>query len=455
MTFTTINPYDQRKINSYKTFDQNQVKDTIEKAHETFLKFRHKKPSSRSDKMLKVAEILKTNKTKYASQITREMGKPITQSIAEIEKCAMVCEYYAQNAEELLKADIVKTDANSSYVTKEAIGVIFSIMPWNYPFWQVFRVLAPNIMLGNGLIVKHSPNTLGCAEMISEIIDEAGFAPNTFSHIIIEVDQVESVIAHRLIKGVTFTGSTKAGSKVAALAGKHIKKSVLELGGSNAMVVFEDADLERTAEECVKARFQNTGQSCIAGKRLMVQEYIYEEFIEKIKTRVHALQEGNPNEENTYISVLAREDLAENLNNQLKKSIKMGAKLTSGGHQDKTYFEPTLVENVTTDMPIFKEETFGPLLAIIPFKSDEDAIKLINQSDFGLGASIFTNNEERFDKLAHQLDDGAVFMNAMVKSQPKLPFGGTKNSGYGRELGKEGILEFANIKTIYKQQNEI
>ena len=270
MTFTTVNPYDQKEIQQYHTIDNDQVDSIIKNAHQTFLKFKHKTPGSRTDKMLKVAQVLRNNKEKYASQITLEMGKPISQAKAEVEKCALVCEFYANNAERLLSSDVVEANSKTAYVRKEPLGVIFGIMPWNYPFWQVFRVLAPNIMLGNGLIIKHSPNTLGCAEMISEIIDEAGFSSYTFSHVIIEIEQVEKIIAHKFIKGVTFTGSTKAGSSVAALAGKYIKKSVLELGGSNALCVFDDADLDEAADECVKARFQNTGQSCIAGKRLLV-----------------------------------------------------------------------------------------------------------------------------------------------------------------------------------------
>jgi len=450
MSFTTKNPYTLQNIKEYDILNDSKVEEIIEKAHRTYLKFRQKKPSSRIEKMLKIAEILIENKKKYAKQITFEMGKPISQSIKEIEKCALVCKYYAKHSEHLLQTESIKQDGSIANISKEPLGIIFGIMPWNYPFWQVFRVLAPNIMLGNSLIIKHSPNTLGCAEMISDIVEEAGFEKHTFSHVIINVEQVESIIANKYIKGVTFTGSTKAGSAVASLAGKYIKKSVLELGGSNALVVFEDADLDQTADICIKARFQNTGQSCIAGKRLLVHEKIYKEFVKKIKSGINSLKIGDPTKEDTYISVLARKDLAETLENQLKDSINQGARLISGGKRKDCFFEPTILESVTPEMTVFNEETFGPLLPITSFRTDEDALRLINQSDYGLGVSLFTKNEDRFNKLYSQIEDGAVFKNATVKSQPDLPFGGTKNSGYGRELGKEGILEFANIKTIYK-----
>jgi len=448
MVFTTINPYTNQNIKDYQTNSDEEVKHIIEKAHETFERFKHQGPETRKEKMLNLSRILLENKNKCANLITSEMGKPISQSVAEIEKCALACEYYAMKAEQFLENVVVKTDTNSSYITHKPLGVIFAIMPWNYPFWQVFRVLAPNIMLGNSVIVKHAENTLGCGEAIQDIVEKAGFKSGTFSHVVIEENQTENIIAHKLILGVTFTGSTKGGSAIASLAGKYIKKSVLELGGSNALVVFEDADLEQTAETCLKARFQNTGQSCIAGKRLLIQETIYNKFLDLLLKKVKAINIGDPSDENTYLSVLARQDLAENLKQQLEDSLKKGAKLRYGGGQKNTYFEPTLVESDDLDLPVFTEETFGPLLAITSFKNEKDAVGIINRSAYGLGASIFTANLDRFNSMADQIEDGAVFLNDLVKSDPKLPFGGTKRSGYGRELGKEGILEFANIKTV-------
>ena len=448
MVFTTKNPYTNQSLKNYQTLSDNEVKDIIEKADQTFKTFKHLGPSTRKAKMLNMKRILLEHKEEYASLITNEMGKPISQSIAEIEKCALACEHYAMHAEHYLEDVAIKTDAKSSFVTHQPLGVIFGIMPWNYPFWQVFRVLAPNIMLGNSVIVKHAENTLGCGEAIQDIVEKAGFKPHTFSHIIIEEQQTEQVIAHNLIQGVTFTGSTKGGSAIASLAGKYIKKSVLELGGSNAMVVFDDANLEKTVELCLQARFQNTGQSCIAGKRLLIQEGIYNAFLELLIEEVKQINIGDPAERETYLSVLAREDLAENLKKQLENSLQNGAKLIYGGHQKSTYFEPTLVESVDLNLPIFSEETFGPLMAITSFKTQNEALEIINSSDYGLGASVFTTDDKKFKEMAAHIEDGAVFMNDLVKSHPKLPFGGTKRSGYGRELGKEGILEFANIKTI-------
>ena len=448
MIFSTKNPYNNQHLNTYKTLDYSEIENTINKAHETFQKFRHLGPESRKEKMLNMRRVLLDHKYRYARMITNEMGKPIAQAVAEIEKCALVCEHYAVHAEAYLQDVSIKTNSKSSNVSYQPLGVIFGIMPWNYPFWQVFRVIAPNIMLGNSVIVKHAENTLGCGELIQDIVEQAGFKPHTFSHVVIEENQTENIIAHPLIKGVTFTGSTKGGSAVAGLAGKYIKKSVLELGGSNALVVFEDADLDKTADICVQARFQNTGQSCIAGKRLLIQESIYDAFLELLVEKVTQIKTGDPSDDNTYLSVLAREDLAENLKAQLEESLESGAELILGGNQKGTFFEPTLVQSNQLDLPIFSEETFGPLLAITSFKEENEAVEIINSSKYGLGASIFTTNTERFHHMARQLDDGAIFMNSMVKSDPLLPFGGTKQSGYGRELGKEGILEFANIKTI-------
>jgi len=452
MRFSTKNPYTNQHLNTYETLNDTEVKDVIEKAHDTFQRFRHLGPETRKEKMLNMTRVLLDNKDKYARMITNEMGKPIVQAVAEIEKCALVCEHYAVHAEAYLQEVSIKTNSKSSLVSYQPLGVMFGIMPWNYPFWQVFRVIAPNIMLGNSVMIKHAENTLGCGELIQDIVEQAGFKSGTFSHVIIEENQTEKIISDNRIQGVTFTGSTKGGSAVASLAGKHLKKSVLELGGSNALVVFEDTDLDKTADICIQARFQNSGQSCIAGKRLLIQEGFYDAFLEVLVEKAKKIKTGDPLNENTYLSVLAREDLAENLKSQLEESIKSGAKLIFGGNQKGTYFEPTLVESNQLDLPIFSDETFGPLLAITSFKEDNEAVEIINSSKYGLGASLFTSYTERFQEMARQLDDGAVFMNSMVKSDPLLPFGGTKQSGFGRELGKEGIHEFANIKTVCREE---
>lgn len=445
----TVNPYTKENIKTFTYISDEEVKEAILHSHASFQHFKKESYSSRSQMLLKLADLFHSEKERLAKVITSEMGKPIQQAKAEIEKCAWVCTYYAQNAAELLKPKQIKTDASISEVHYEASGVLLAIMPWNYPYWQVMRCLAPAVMLGNAVLLKHADNVLQSAQLLQELVHKAGVPTHFFQHIIIKENQTEAIIAHPHITGVTLTGSTKAGSAVASLAGKYLKKSVLELGGSNAMLVFEDADLEKTADICVQARFQNTGQSCIAGKRLLVQDTVYPTFLELLTTKIKQLQVGDPTDENTYISVLAREDLAENLSRQLKDSLAMGGKLRLGGQRKFTFFEPTLVEDVTPNMPIFDEETFGPLLAVTSFQTEQEAVDLANHKHYGLGVSIFTADQDKALRLVPLFKDGAVFINSLVKSDPRLPFGGTQKSGYGRELGEEGIHEFANIKTVY------
>ncbi|HLS29792.1 MAG TPA: NAD-dependent succinate-semialdehyde dehydrogenase [Flavobacteriaceae bacterium] len=446
---TSINPYTGEKIAEYKELSKSKIKKKLKSADKTFSEWRMSKFSRRRELLFNLAEVLRKNKTKYAEMITAEMGKPITQSKAEIEKCAWLCEYYAEEAENLLSKKVIETDAHKSYVTYEPIGVVLAVMPWNYPFWQAFRFAAPAMMAGNVGVLKHASNVQGCAELIEEAFLEAKFPKGCFQNLCISSKKVERVIRSKYVKAVTLTGSGPAGSSVASIAGQEIKKSVLELGGSNALVVFEDADLDETVQTCVQARFQNTGQSCIAGKRLLIHESIYDEFVEKFLMEVRELKSGDPMDEETFIGVLAREDLAEDLEKQMNKSVKKGAKIILGGNRDQTYFEPTILIDVKKKTPAFKEETFGPLMAITPFKTDVEAIDLVNASDYGLGVSVFTKDLDRAEAMIPHFDDGAVFINELVKSDPRLPFGGTKDSGYGRELSEDGIKEFVNRKTVY------
>src|SRR5690606_28413577 len=392
---------------------------------------------------------LKKNKREYAEMMTLEMGKPISQAIAEVEKCAWVCEYYAENAEKQLANEVIKTDAHKSFVSYEPIGVVLAIMPWNYPFWQVFRFAAPALMAGNIGILKHASNVFGSALNIEKVFKRAGFPENCFTTLLIGSDAVEAIIENEKIKAVTLTGSGPAGSSVASIAGKNIKKTVLELGGSNALVVLKDCDMEKAIETCVQARFQNTGQSCIAGKRLLIDESISEEFVEKMLVKIRELKSGDPMDGETYIGTLAREDLAMDLEKQVKASVKAGAKLEMGGKRQGAYFEPTVLTNVFEEMTVFSEETFGPVLSVTTFNTVEEAVALSNNSKFGLGVSLFTKNIEAAEKLAFQFDEGAVFINELVKSDPRLPFGGIKQSGYGRELSGHGIYEFVNKKTVF------
>ncbi|NND88343.1 MAG: NAD-dependent succinate-semialdehyde dehydrogenase, partial [Flavobacteriaceae bacterium] len=422
-TITSQNPYSKEKIESYKTHTKKEIETILNQANDRFYKWRETSYSERKQLMLAAAKELKKNKDEYARQITVEMGKPITQSISEIEKCAWVCEFYAENAEEHLKDEIISTDATKSYVSYEPIGVVLAIMPWNYPLWQVFRFAAPALMAGNIGVLKHASNVFGCGLAIQKVFERAGFPKNCFTTLKIKSDKVDYVIKHPHIKAVTLTGSGPAGAAVAKLAGEHIKKTVLELGGNNALIVLEDCDIEKTVETCVQARFQNTGQSCIAGKRLLVHEAIAEEFIKQLLIKVRELKSGDPFDEQTYIGTLARTDLAETLEEQLESSLKEGATLALGGNRQEAYFEPTVVTDVTPEMSIFQEETFGPVLAMTTFNDIDEAIELSNNSRFGLGVSLFTSNIKKAEQLAYRFDEGAVFINEMVKSDPRLPFG--------------------------------
>ena len=395
-----------------------------------------------------LAKLLLENKEEYATCITTEMHKPISQAIAEVEKCALLCNYYFENAELFLVTKSIKTEATESFVTFEPLGVILGVMPWNFPFWQVFRFAVPTIITGNTVVVKHASNVPKSANLIQEIFEKAGFPKGCYQDLPISSSEVANIIANPIIKAVSLTGSEQAGIAVATEAGKHLKKCVLELGGSNAFIVLEDANLEKAVAIAVTARMQNAGQSCIAAKRFLVHEKIVEEFVSKFKIAIQNLKTGNSLDKETQIGSLARVDLAEELEIQVKKSIQMGAKLIVGGNRKDAFYEPTILTEVTIEMPVFKEETFGPVAAMITFNTLEEAIQLTNQSEFGLGVSVFTQDIDFIKTKISDFNEGAVFINEMVKSDPRLPFGGIKKSGYGRELAEEGVKEFVNIKTV-------
>ncbi len=395
-----------------------------------------------------LAQLLLENKEEYATCITTEMHKPISQAIAEVEKCALLCNYYYENAETFLATKNIKTEASESFVTYEPLGVILGVMPWNFPFWQVFRFAVPTIIAGNTVVVKHASNVPKSAELIQEIFEQAGFPKGCYQDLPIPSSEVAAVIANPIVKAVSLTGSEQAGIAVATEAGKHLKKCVLELGGSNAFIILEDANLEKAVAIAVNARMQNAGQSCIAAKRFLVHENIATDFISRFTKAVQELKTGDALDLNTQIGSLARVDLAEDLELQVQKSIQMGAKLILGGNRKGAFYEPTILTKVTTEMPVFNEETFGPVAAIVTFKTFDEAIKLSNQSDFGLGVSIFTQDIDFIKTKISDFNEGAVFINEMVKSDPRLPFGGIKKSGYGRELSEDGIKEFVNVKTV-------
>lgn len=420
----------------------------IETMQSSFFKWRDFNLEDRITVLKNIREKLLQNKYDYAHAITTDMNKPIKLAIAEVEKCAYLCDYYIENAPHFLQNQQIKTGFSNSYITFRPLGVLLGVMPWNFPFWQVFRFVIPSLLTGNVFVVKHASNVPLSAKALEDVfnVDTVDFP--VYKDLSIKSSEVAQVIANPIIKAVSLTGSEHAGRSVAETAGKHLKKCVLELGGSNAFIVLNDADLNYAAEKAVSARMQNAGQSCIASKRFLVHEDVYKQFTNLFKQKLDTLIYGDKYDNNVTFGAMAREDLAIELENQLEKSIAKGATVIAGGKRNGAFFEPTLVTNVTVDMPVFDEETFGPLAAIMSFKTIEEAVELSNKSNFGLGASIFTDNPQQLDNYLHLLDEGALFINEMVISDPHLPFGGIKNSGYGRELSHFALYEFANIQTV-------
>lgn len=426
-----------------------QVASMIEKAAITFQSWRQTDFSTRTALMKNAAEVMRTKKAVYARTITLEMGKPIRESVSEVEKCAWVCDYYADNAQRFLQDIVIETDADRSYVMHQPLGPVLAIMPWNFPFWQVWRFAAPSLMAGNTALLKHASNVTRSALHIQDIFREAGFPSDVFQTLVLESSRVNAAIENSAIKAVTLTGSEQAGSQVAATAGKNIKKTVLELGGSNAFIVLDDADIEQAASVGVQARMINTGQSCIAAKRFIVQEKVASRFLDLFSEKLKALRMGDPLDSTTEVGPLARVDLAEQLEDQVKRSVAKGAKLLVGGQRDNAKYTPAILTDVKPGMPAFDEELFGPVAAVTIVKNDDEALSMANNSTFGLGASVCTTNTGRAQKFIDGIEDGAVFINSLVKSDPRLPFGGTKRSGYGRELSEQGIREFVNVKTVF------
>jgi len=449
MEFQSINPYNGKVIGQYQAHSGSEVNFMLKKAADAFSSWRKVPIQKRAELMVKAGVILRENVEEYAQMITLEMGKPISESRAEVNKCAWVCDYYAENAESFLQDEVIATDAQKSMVKHDPIGCVLAIMPWNFPFWQVFRFAAPTLMAGNTGMLKHAPNVFGCAKQIESVFLKAGFPEGVFQNLIVHHDQTESIISHPTIKAVTLTGSERAGMAVGEMAGRHLKKSLLELGGNNAFIVWEDANIDQAVKTAVAARMLNCGQSCIAAKRFILLEGIYDEFVSKFTAAVKDLKSGDPSAEETKVGTLARKDLADQLQSQVQKSIAAGAKLLSGGKQDNCYHEPTILGEVRPGMPAFDEETFGPLAAMIKAKDEADAFRLSELSNYGLGVTVCTTDIDRALSMSDQVSDGAYFINELVKSDPRLPFGGTKNSGYGRELAKDGMMEFINRKTIY------
>lgn len=445
--FKSINPFSQAVIAEHEVLTNAQLTQKIELSEKAFKNWRNSTFQERADKMQKLATILRTKKEELGLLITNEMGKILAESIAEVEKSAGNCDFYAENAEKMLKDEHYDTPFKSRSVYDPS-GAVFAIMPWNYPFWQVFRYAAPAIMAGNVTLLKHAPNVIGCAKAIEKAFLEAGFPEGVFQQIVIDIPQVESVIASDIVCGITLTGSEIAGSSVASLAGKHIKKSVLELGGSDAFIVLNDADLEKAATVATQSRMLNAGQACICAKRFIVTEKVADEFADLFAKKVKALIQGNPLQEGINMGPLARIDLAEKLSYQLEYSLKQGAKIVVGGERDYCNFQPTLIDFVDSNNIAFQEETFGPLATIIRAKDENDAVTIANNHRYGLAAAIWTEDRENAYRLARKIEAGNVFVNSLVRSDSRIPFGGIKKSGYGRELSEIGIKEFMNMKSI-------
>lgn len=453
MPHVAINPATGDTIAEYDEFTPAELRGAIAATDRAATEWRRVPFAARADRMRSAARILRERSGSFAKLMAREMGKPIAQGRAEAEKCAWVCEYYAEHAESFLAPEHIATDAARSYVAYHPLGVVFAIMPWNFPFWQVFRFAAPALMGGNGALLKHAPNVPGCALAIEQLFRDAGFPDALFRTLLISVEQARAVIRDARVAAVTLTGSTRAGRAVAREAGAQLKKCVLELGGSDPYLILADADLERAVETCATGRLLNSGQSCIAAKRFIVVASMREEFERRFVARMRRATMGDPCADGIDVGPQARADLREALHDQVQRSVAKGARLLLGGELPAGpgfYYPPTVLTDVRKGMAAYKEELFGPVASIIPVKDEAAALRVANDTAYGLGAAVFTTDLARGERIANEeLQAGAAFVNAFVKSDPRLPFGGIKASGYGRELSRHGLLEFQNAKTVY------
>lgn len=452
MSINTVNPATGNIIHSYTEMSENEVNEIITDVHSAFLRWHTQSFKKRAICMQNMAALLRTRQKPLAILMANEMGKPINQGISEIEKCATVCEHYADNAAKYLKKRLIKTEMSKNYVTYQPLGVLFAIMPWNFPFWQVFRFAAPNLMAGNGALLKHAPISTGTALVIEKLFIEAGFPENIFRTLIIDESMASKVIAHPKVAAVTLTGSPRAGKIVGAEAAKYLKKAVLELGGSDPYIILEDADLEKAATACIASRMNNTGQVCIAAKRIITVGSVQEKLLPLLQEKLAKYIMGNPLDETTHLGPLARKDIRDAVHDQVRKSIARGARLITGGTlplQPGFFYPPTLLINVKKGMPAYDEEIFGPVIALIHATTEAEAIAIANDTIYGLGAAIFSQNIKRAEKIAvEKIQAGTCTINALVASDARLPFGGIKSSGYGRELSAEGMHSFMNVKTI-------
>jgi len=451
MPIATINPATGQTVRTFQPLSDEQLEARLQCAADAYRRHRRTTFAERSRMMLKAAEILESEKEALGRLMVTEMGKPLKAAIEEAAKSAWGCRYYAENAERFLADEEVKTTASRSYVTWQPIGPVLAIMPWNFPFWQVFRFAAPALMAGNTALLKHASNVPQCALAIEQIFEQAGFPAGVFQTLLIGSDQVSAVISDLRVAAVTLTGSQSAGAQVASEAGRRVKKTVLELGGSDPFIVMASADLDRALDTAVKARVINNGQSCIAAKRFIVAGQIADRFEEQFTRRMAALRVGDPIEESTAVGPLATAGVLKDLEEQVRQSVAAGARVLTGGKRlDRAgyFYEPTVLAGIPVNTPAYRDEIFGPVAALFRAADLSDAIRIANDTSFGLGASVWTNDREEQSRLIEEIEAGLVFVNGMVASDPRLPFGGVKHSGYGRELGVYGIREFVNVKTV-------
>src|SRR6476660_6687365 len=452
MAIASNNPATGEKLKEFSPFDDAEIEKRLSRAVSAFGEYRRTTFTERSELLHAVTELLFQEKEKFARIITLEMGKLFRDSVAEIEKCARGCRFYAENGERFLEDEVAQTDAAKSYVQYQPLGAVLAIMPWNFPFWQVFRFAAPALLAGNVGLLKHASNVPQCALAIEKIFREAGFAPGVFQILLIENEAVEKIIRDPRVKAVTLTGSERAGSAVASAAGLEVKKSVLELGGSDPFIVMPSAGLDDAISTGVKSRMVNSGQSCIAAKRFIIADAIYDQYLAQFVERMKRLKLGDPREETTEVAPLSSEYILRGVDDQVQKSVAAGAKILCGGKRAAGlgyFYEPTVLAEIPKSAPAYREEVFGPVALFFRARDRNEAVAIANDSNFGLGASVWTNDSAEQEFFSHELQSGMVFVNAMVASDPRVPFGGIKRSGYGRELGAEGIREFTNVKTVW------
>ena len=452
MTFQSVNPTTGEVLDTFEETVPDALTRILERATAASRDWRRRPVAERAERLRAAGRLLRERKDTYARTMALEMGKPLAQGVGEAEKCAWVCDYYAEHGAAFLADEPRPSDASRSYIRFEALGPVLAIMPWNFPFWQVFRFAAPALVAGNAGILKHAPNVPRCAVAIEEVFQDAGFPDGLFRAVFLSNARAGDVIADERVRAVTLTGSDRAGSQVAEQAGRHLKKTVLELGGSDPFIVLDDADLERAAQAAAEARLINSGQSCIAAKRFIVVERVADQFLERFTSEMRARKVGDPLDPTTKVGPQARLDLRENLHRQVRESVQRGARLMLGGELPKgrgAFYPPTVLVGVEPGMPAFDQETFGPVAAVIRAKDEADAIRIANASPYGLGAAVWTRDTQRGERVAREIEAGSVFVNGLVKSDPRLPFGGVKRSGYGRELSEYGLREFVNVKTVW------